>query len=162
MTIIHYDVDKGLEFENLIVINVDEVLSLYTDKYNIDVLLSDTKPEFLGRFRRSDHNGSLISKNKLEENIIPVGYKLIIRPNGTVGVLSEEGAYFEFTNNVLVKCRFPGNEFGKFHSYTGMTMFNFNHLLDSYRVNHTLNVEEFESPWLIEDLYLIEEGRCPE
>lgn len=162
MGIIHYNVDKTLEHDRLVVINNDEPLSLYSQSANTDFYLSDTHPEFLARFRRSNHDGSLISKSVLETIVIPAGCRVIIKLDGGVGILFIDGSYAEFNGNAhetLIKKEFPGHQFGKFHSYIGMTMFNFNHYLDSFRKNHIFNISDFESPFSIEDLYF-EDKEC--
>lgn len=149
-----YHVDKGCGFNNLLIVNLDEEIDVYLNSiYHEDSLVSDTEPSLLGRFRRVDHEGCLISPSRVESITLRVGDKIILNTSGDVGILDSDGAYFRFNkelNEKLICAKFPDNEFGIFHSYTGMTLHNFNLFLDSFRVDHANSKFEPHSTFYID------------
>jgi len=148
MNTIHYNVDKEFGFDRLMIININKPISLYCQGDISDMNIGDTSPEFLARFRRVKYDGSLYTDKCLQTAEIPVGFKIIIKLDGTIGVVYKSGVYHEFNNTnmeELCVAEFPKEELGEYGSYLSMSISNFNNFLDSFRLHPKPIRKESES-----------------
>jgi len=144
MSIVHYNVDKEFSFDTLLIIDVNESISLYCQGDISDINIGDTSPEFLARFRRVKHDGSLYSDKCLQTAEIPIDSKIIIKLDGKIGVICKSGIYHEFNNSTMEElCRvnFPEKELGDYGTYLSISIDNFNSFLDSFRI-HPKKIEK--------------------
>lgn len=137
MSLPHYDVDKEFVFDRLLVIDVEESISLYCQGDIKEMLIGDTTPEFLARFRRVKYDGTLYPLLSLQTVDIPEGSKIVIKKDAGIGILAASGIYYEFNREDLEKLEredFPDDQFGDFNTYISITYDNFQLFLDSFKI----------------------------
>ena len=136
MSFVHYDVDKDLDLDRLLIVEVEESISLYCHGDLSEIVLGDTLPEFLARFRRAKYDGTLYPLRSLQLVEIPAGSRIVIKKDGGVGLILPSGLYYEFDMKDFEKLEqrdFPEDQFGEFDSYIGITFDNFMLFLDSFK-----------------------------
>lgn len=134
-----YNVDKPYIFDKLLVVDINNSVVLHGDQYeDDDIGIGFTKPEFLGRFRKCKHDGTIANSSTLTPFIVPGGSKVVIKQDCTVGIILSTGKYYEFSKvfpETFEVRDLDQDNFGPFGSYLSMSFDNFETFLNSYKVD---------------------------
>jgi hypothetical protein len=130
-----YDIDKEWSFDRLVMIELGEQIEIFGQNC-MGTGIQITEPSFLARFRKVNYDGSLSSIADTSSIAVPSDSRIVIRLDGTIGVLFPNSTYYEFSGvefETLIRVPFPMDEFGEFGSYIGYSLFGFNEFLDSFK-----------------------------